>query len=102
MKPIYYRGYARLPTIVSAICRGNGMPTTHWNSSIPCTLREDLEALRDALADFQPREQEIIIRRYLWQQKPMELAKHFPSLKPRSISQLLLRARKRLYVLADQ
>lgn len=65
-------------------------------------LREDVEALREALSDFQPREREIIIRRYLWQQKPIELAKHFPSLKPRSISQLLLRARKRLYVLADQ
>jgi len=65
-------------------------------------LREDLEALQDALADFQPREREIIIRRYLWQQKPIELAKLFPSLKPRSISQLLLRARKRLYILATQ
>lgn len=65
-------------------------------------LREDIEALRKALSDFQPREREIIIRRYLWQQKPIELAKHFPSLKPRSISQLLLRARKRLHVLTDQ
>lgn len=65
-------------------------------------LRQDVEALREALLDFQPREREIIIRRYLWQQKPIELAKHFPSLKPRSISQLLLRARKRLYILVDQ
>ncbi len=65
-------------------------------------LREDVEALRNALEDFQPREREIIIRRYLWQEKPIELAKQFPSLKPRSISQLLLRAKKRLYILADQ
>jgi len=65
-------------------------------------LRENVEALRDALSDFQPREREIIIRRFVWQQMPRELAEHFPSLKPRSISQLLLRARKRLYLLTNQ
>lgn len=57
-------------------------------------LREQLSALDRALQKIKPTERELLLRRLLCNQKPDELAEHYPWLNSRSISQALFRAKK--------
>jgi DNA-directed RNA polymerase specialized sigma24 family protein len=59
-------------------------------------IREQLRLLDQALLSLKPNERDIVIRRYLWDQKPEQLAHLYSQLKPRSISQLLFRFKYRL------
>ena len=56
-------------------------------------LRERLSMVDKAMQTLKPNDREILIKRLMWEQKPEQLAAEYPHLKPRSISQNLLRAK---------
>lgn len=57
-------------------------------------LRQQLSQLDHVLRHLTPRDRELILRRLVWEETPMQLAQDYPSLTARSISQTLLRAKK--------
>jgi RNA polymerase sigma factor (sigma-70 family) len=56
-------------------------------------LRERISTVDKALRALKPQDRELLIKRLMWEQKPEELARDYPDLKPRSISQSLVRAK---------
>ncbi len=56
-------------------------------------LRERLSTVDKAMQTLKPNDREILIKRLMWEQKPEQLAEQYPSLKPRSISQTILRTK---------
>jgi RNA polymerase sigma factor (sigma-70 family) len=65
-------------------------------------LKEQLSLLDRALQRLKPYEREILLRRLMWGEKPEELTLSYPALKPRSISQLVLRAKKTIQSALDE
>ena len=59
-------------------------------------LRERLSVLDKAMQHLRPEDRELVVRRWMWQEKPEHLALCYPTRKPRSISRALLRARASL------
>lgn len=64
-------------------------------------LRERTVAAQHLLERLKPRDRDIVIRRYVWEELPIEIAQHYPELKSRSVSQVLHRFRKSLALLVD-
>ena len=64
-------------------------------------VREQLAALAQALQSLDPRDREIFCRRYIYQEKPLDIARDYPMLKPRSVSQNLTRTRQKILALYD-
>lgn len=62
-------------------------------------LRQQLSLLDHVLRRLTPRDRELLLRRLLWDETPMQLAREYPSLNARSISQRLLRAKKTIQAL---
>jgi RNA polymerase sigma factor (sigma-70 family) len=59
-------------------------------------VREQLLQLDKLLCELNSRDREIVLRRLVMDEKPEELALHYPDLKVQSISQLICRVRKNL------
>jgi len=59
-------------------------------------VREQLLQLDRLLCELNSRDREIVLRRLVMDEKPEELALHYPDLKVQSISQLICRVRKNL------
>ena len=58
-------------------------------------INEQIVTLTSILSDLKPRDREVVLRRFLWEQSPREIAMTWDgSLEVRSISQLLCRLRK--------
>lgn len=57
-------------------------------------IRQQLAELDKFLQTLKPRDRDIVLRRLLYEEKPEELARRYPTLKNQSISQLVFRARK--------
>ena len=60
------------------------------------SVREQLGQLDKLLGELNSRDREIVLRRLVMDEKPEELALHYPDLKVQSISQLICRVRKNL------
>jgi len=60
------------------------------------SVREQLSQLDKLLGELNSRDREIVLRRLVMDEKPEELALHYPDLKVQSISQLICRVRKNL------
>jgi RNA polymerase sigma factor (sigma-70 family) len=56
-------------------------------------LRERLSGLDKAMQHLRPQDRELVLRRWMWQEKPEELALCDPTRKSRSITRALLRAK---------
>lgn len=61
-------------------------------------INEQITALLQLLENLKPRDRDIILRRFLLEQSPREIAQVWPALKPRSISQLLNRLLKSIRI----
>lgn len=64
-------------------------------------LRERLAVLDKAMQHLRSEDRELVLRRWMWQEKPEELALSYPTRKPRSISRALLRAKASLRFYCD-
>ena len=64
-------------------------------------VREQFARLACALQTLDPRDREIFCRRYIYQEKPLDIALDYPMLKPRSVSQNLTRTRQKIFALYD-
>lgn len=65
-------------------------------------LRERLSALDKAMQHLRPQDRELVLRRWMWQEKPEALALCDPTRTSRSISRALLRARASLRHYCDE
>lgn len=65
------------------------------------SIREQILQLDKLLCELTARDREIVLRRFVMDEKPEELSLSYPNLKVQSISQLICRVRKNLRIQLD-
>jgi len=82
------------PNALDYFLQSEGLAINDVESQV--AVREQLIQLDKLLCELNPRDREIVLRRFVMDEKPEELALHYPNLKVQSISQLICRVRKNL------
>lgn len=82
------------PNALDYFLQNEGLAVNDVESQV--SIREQLLHLDKLLCELNPRDREIVLRRFVMDEKPEELALHYPDLKVQSISQLICRVRKNL------